>query len=247
MQEQTESSHRAGFTERKAEDSERMAKRVKANENLAQEQAHSIGFPCLSTTKHTTSTSIELMNAIALEQSTDTTSIEIRSQLTSLGKTPTTSYPQVFLKRWKLQSNGLLSLDGRCFVPETDRLRTEILRRHHDDMLAGHLGTARTLESTKRSFMWPSIRRDTKDYCQTCKPCQQNKSSGTRLCVRRGKLHRPFPFKNPQKPRREQPPPAIHAIKVVIINQSQCEDISSDEQEEIWDPIMIHSHSNASV
>lgn len=51
--------------------------------------------------------------------------------------------------------------------------RKDILRMAHDGNLAGHLGIRKTLDRVKRSFYWPSVRRDVTDWCRSCDICQK--------------------------------------------------------------------------
>ena len=51
------------------------------------------------------------------------------------------------------EEDGILSRDGKIFVPDDDNLWMEIVRLHHDTPLAGHLGQEKTLELLKRSYI----------------------------------------------------------------------------------------------
>ncbi|GBN87042.1 hypothetical protein AVEN_157583-1 [Araneus ventricosus] len=48
--------------------------------------------------------------------------------------------------------------------------RDEVLRVAHEIPLAGHLGEQKTMQRIKYSFFWPEIKKDVKEFCQTCKP-----------------------------------------------------------------------------
>ena len=50
------------------------------------------------------------------------------------------------LHMWNHSHSGRMLYSERIFVPRIEKLRREIIRRHHDDMLAGHFGHKRTLE-----------------------------------------------------------------------------------------------------
>ena len=54
-------------------------------------------------------------------------------------------------------------------------LRLEILRAFHDDVLAGHLGFAKTFKKIKERYFWFGMRKDVEKYCKTCKDCQTRK------------------------------------------------------------------------
>ncbi|GBO25276.1 Retrovirus-related Pol polyprotein from transposon 297 [Araneus ventricosus] len=48
--------------------------------------------------------------------------------------------------------------------------RSEVLRVAHEIPLAGHLGEQKTKQRIKYSFFWPEIKKDVREFCQTCKP-----------------------------------------------------------------------------
>ncbi|GBL68120.1 Retrovirus-related Pol polyprotein from transposon 297 [Araneus ventricosus] len=52
--------------------------------------------------------------------------------------------------------------------------RDEVLRLAHEIPLAGHLGEQKTKQRIKHSFFWPEIKKDVKEFCQTCKPQSWN-------------------------------------------------------------------------
>ncbi|GBM29919.1 Retrovirus-related Pol polyprotein from transposon 17.6 [Araneus ventricosus] len=52
--------------------------------------------------------------------------------------------------------------------------RDEVLRVAHEIPLAGHLGEQKTKQRIKYSFFWPEIKKDAKEFCQTCKPQSWN-------------------------------------------------------------------------
>jgi hypothetical protein len=65
----------------------------------------------------------------------------------------------------------------RLAIPSDKRLRTHILREHHDIDIAGHLGIDKTTEAIMRNFYWPKMGKDIRRYIQTCDTCQRNKPS----------------------------------------------------------------------
>ncbi|GBM54862.1 Retrovirus-related Pol polyprotein from transposon 297 [Araneus ventricosus] len=48
--------------------------------------------------------------------------------------------------------------------------RDEVLKVAHGIPLAGHLGEKKTKQRIKYSFFWPEIKKDVREFCQTCKP-----------------------------------------------------------------------------
>ena len=58
--------------------------------------------------------------------------------------------------------NGLMGTrTGKILVPES--MKAEVLKRFHDDRLAGHLGTRKTIVRIKRSFIWKSMIKEIKE------------------------------------------------------------------------------------
>jgi Integrase zinc binding domain len=45
----------------------------------------------------------------------------------------------------------------------------------HDAIVKGHLGFDKCYKDLSRSFTWPSMRRDVKEYVRSCDSCQRNK------------------------------------------------------------------------
>ncbi|GBM08846.1 hypothetical protein AVEN_57402-1 [Araneus ventricosus] len=50
--------------------------------------------------------------------------------------------------------------------------RDEVLRVAHEIPLAGHLGERKAKQRIKYSFLWPEIKKDVKEFCQSCRQCQ---------------------------------------------------------------------------
>ena len=83
---------------------------------------------------------------------------------------------------WTWDTQGLLRCDGAVYVPEDEAVRDELLKRHHDDPLAGHFGSDKTTELLRRKFFWGTINKDIKAYVDTCDICQRTKA----------RRHRPY-------------------------------------------------------
>jgi len=62
--------------------------------------------------------------------------------------------------QWSTDSNGLLLLDNRIYVPSTGNLYTCVLQYNHDHILAGHFGQNKTLELVHHGYFWPSLHAD---------------------------------------------------------------------------------------
>jgi len=70
------------------------------------------------------------------------------------------------------RGHKLLCVAGRVIVPEQTTLRAELLRLFHDCPSAGHWGEARTKELLQRSFWWPELGKDVREWISTCPQCQ---------------------------------------------------------------------------
>ena len=83
---------------------------------------------------------------------------------------------------------GRLFKDNMLCVPRGP-LRDTILHDHHDAAVSDHRGFAKTLSSIRRSYFWPTLRKDAENYVKSCDACQRAKA----LRQPRGGLIRPFP------------------------------------------------------
>src|SRR6185437_14095037 len=73
---------------------------------------------------------------------------------------------------WSL-SDGLVTFNGRLYIPPTSPLLQEILVAVHDD---GHEGVQRTLHRLRRDFHAPYLRKTVQEYVRGCATCQRYKS-----------------------------------------------------------------------
>jgi hypothetical protein len=67
--------------------------------------------------------------------------------------------------------------ERRVYVPNNQTIKTQILYECHDSLIAGHGGTAKTMELVCRSYYWPKMHQQIKMYVTSCHSCQTNKSS----------------------------------------------------------------------
>ncbi|KAG7674317.1 hypothetical protein KSW81_006118 [Nannochloris sp. 'desiccata'] len=64
----------------------------------------------------------------------------------------------------------------QLYVPEGP-LRKELVEEHHDSLLAGHFGVAKTAALLLRCYYWPQLQRDVRRGVQSCERCGASKSS----------------------------------------------------------------------
>ncbi|XP_064101316.1 uncharacterized protein LOC135211982 [Macrobrachium nipponense] len=62
------------------------------------------------------------------------------------------------------------------------KLRPKMISLAHDNIMSGHLGVNKTFKKIYDSFYWPSLRRDVKNFVNSCHKCQMA-----------GKLNKPIP------------------------------------------------------
>jgi hypothetical protein len=72
-------------------------------------------------------------------------------------------------------ADGLLyDAERRICVPN-GRSRMVLMHDAHDAIVKGHLVFEKCCQDLSRSFTWPSMRRDVKEYVRSCDSCQRNK------------------------------------------------------------------------
>ena len=70
--------------------------------------------------------------------------------------------------------DGVLHHQELPFVPKI--IRTELISRYYDDLLAGHFGIDKTKELISRKYYWPSLKKDVKAYFKSCDVCLLSKA-----------------------------------------------------------------------
>ncbi len=86
------------------------------------------------------------------------------------------SVPATLLRQYQShwqQHDRLLYYQMQLYVPAAGGACTEVLWRHHDDPIAEHFGSKRTLELVARTYYWPGSARKVKAYTQACLTCQR--------------------------------------------------------------------------
>ncbi|XP_062603479.1 uncharacterized protein LOC134265246 [Saccostrea cucullata] len=58
------------------------------------------------------------------------------------------------------------------------KFRDQVMKLAHDSLLAGHLGTQRTLARVTSEFFWPGMHSEVRRYCQSCDICQRTVHKG---------------------------------------------------------------------
>lgn len=84
------------------------------------------------------------------------------------------------LWRRKVKNGPSANGSSALAVPDQPRLKLRLLMEHHDSMLGGHLGVAKTYERISHSFWWEGLSTDVKAYVTSCTTCQRNNASTQR-------------------------------------------------------------------
>jgi len=71
---------------------------------------------------------------------------------------------------WK--EDRIVYMDGRIYMPNNRKTRETILKENHNEANIGHLGQHRMMKLIKRTYWWPGLRKDVKNYIQGCFKCQ---------------------------------------------------------------------------
>ncbi len=72
--------------------------------------------------------------------------------------------------------NGLLWYKQNLLYVLEGKMRDTISKECHDGPLASHGGAKRTTTFLKKSYYWPNLKHDAKEYVKTCLTCQQNQT-----------------------------------------------------------------------
>ena len=72
--------------------------------------------------------------------------------------------------------NGFLKRKGKICVPSARELRKKVMPDSHDAPCARHPGVDKTTQLVRRTFWWPKLATDVRQYVQECFQCQVNKA-----------------------------------------------------------------------
>ena len=84
------------------------------------------------------------------------------------------------------EEDEVVYIEGRIYVPNSKKIKEEILKKNHNSADVGHSEQHRMLELIKRTYWWPGLKEDVKKYVQGCFKYQQNKVQHQR---KTGELH----------------------------------------------------------
>lgn len=72
-------------------------------------------------------------------------------------------------------NDGLLWYKGRLYIPDDINLQRDLVKQHHEGIVAGHPGQYGTNAIMMRSYWWPRMSVFVKNFVEGCALCQQNK------------------------------------------------------------------------
>jgi hypothetical protein len=85
------------------------------------------------------------------------------------------NYKEWFFKKFKIIEKVLL-FRKKLWVLENDKLRFNILKKIHDQLVVRHSSIKQTLNLIKRHFYWSRIRELVKKYIRNCYLCRRFKT-----------------------------------------------------------------------
>ena len=106
---------------------------------------------------------------------------DIRNRIKLLTDEDLSKYNPDILKRmkqdlfdWQIEDR-LVFYKGRCYMPEDQDLRRDLVQLHHDTIAASHSDKNATFALLQKDYWWPGMRTFVKHYVAGCIPCQQMK------------------------------------------------------------------------
>jgi len=62
-------------------------------------------------------------------------------------------------EEWR-EVDGVIYTEEKVYIPKDNKLRTEIIRLHHDTLVEGHGGQWKIVELVTRNFWWPGVTKE---------------------------------------------------------------------------------------
>ena len=76
-------------------------------------------------------------------------------------------------KGWE-DNEQVLHNQGLPYIPKI--IRSKLISRQHDDLLASRFGIKKTLELIARKYYWPILQQDVEAYVKSCNICLASKA-----------------------------------------------------------------------
>jgi hypothetical protein len=77
---------------------------------------------------------------------------------------------------YELGIDGILRYRNRVYVPNSQELRSVILKEMHNVPYAGHPGYQKTVSAVKSQYYWPGMKHEIVEYIAKCLECQRVKA-----------------------------------------------------------------------
>ncbi len=87
----------------------------------------------------------------------------------------TTSIWKNDVEAWTLNSQEMIEYNESLYVSEDFSVKEELLKHHHDDLLAKHFNADKISKLLNCKYYWKSIIKDVKQYINTCDIYQRMK------------------------------------------------------------------------
>jgi len=76
---------------------------------------------------------------------------------------------------WRVTA-GVLTYEGRIYIPNDDLLRNKVISLFHDNLESGHFRAPKTAELVSRDFHWPAMDATVQKYIARCELCHRIKA-----------------------------------------------------------------------
>jgi hypothetical protein len=83
---------------------------------------------------------------------------------------------RVSIGECSLTPDGKLLFRGRRWVPDDEKLRTQLIQQAHDSIVCGHPGRDNTAKILSRQFFWPYMSVQIRRFVRNCDACARNKA-----------------------------------------------------------------------
>ena len=113
----------------------------------------------------------DLMPAIIAPQASDPLAADVPAKLVDRPVADGTDAAEEE-SQWKVVA-GVLTYEGRIYVPAVDSLRGKVISPFHDNPESGHFGALKTTELVSRDFYWPVMDSHVRKYVSGCEVCHR--------------------------------------------------------------------------
>ena len=109
-----------------------------------------------------------------LTKYSDFSDVFLEKKASILPKVTKLNQHAIELQEGQTDIDGVLHHQGLLFMPKV--IWTELISRHHDDLMASHFGINKTRELIGRKYYWPSLKKDVEAYVKGCDVCLASKA-----------------------------------------------------------------------